>query len=44
MFEGITKGLSEAFKKLKKLSAGKLTADNMREGLREVRRCCSKRT
>lgn len=38
MFEGITKGLSEAFKKLRKLGAGKLTADNMREGLREVRR------
>jgi signal recognition particle subunit SRP54 len=35
MFEGITKSLSEAFKKFR---GGKLTADNIREGLREVRR------
>ncbi len=36
MFEGITKGLSEAFKKLR--GRGRLTADNIRDGLREVRR------
>src|SRR5947207_10722797 len=36
MFEGITRGLSEAFKKLR--GRGRLTADNIREGLREVRR------
>ncbi len=35
MFEGITRSLSEAFKKFK---GGKLTADNIKEGLREVRR------
>ncbi|MFO0803475.1 MAG: signal recognition particle protein [Gemmataceae bacterium] len=35
MFEGITRSLSEAFKKFR---GGKLTADNIREGLREVRR------
>ena len=36
MFEGITKGLSDAFKKLR--GRGRLTADNIRDGLREVRR------
>ena len=36
MFEGITRGLSEAFKKLR--GRGRLTAENIREGLREVRR------
>jgi signal recognition particle subunit SRP54 len=35
MFEGITKSLSEAFKKFR---GGKLTADNIRDGLKEVRR------
>jgi signal recognition particle subunit SRP54 len=35
MFEGITKSLSEAFKKFR---GGKLTAENVRDGLREVRR------
>ena len=35
MFEGITRNLSEAFKKFR---GGKLTADNIREGLLEVRR------
>src|SRR5260221_14458668 len=35
MFEGITRSLSEAFKKFR---GGKLTADNIKEGLREVRR------
>ena len=36
MFEGITRNLSEAFKKLR--GRGRLTADNIREGLREVKR------
>ncbi len=36
MFEGITRGLSDALKKLK--GRGRLSADNIREGLREVRR------
>jgi signal recognition particle subunit SRP54 len=36
MFEGMTKGLSEAFKKLR--GRGRLTEENIREGLREVRR------
>lgn len=36
MFEGITKGLSEALKKLR--GRGRLSADNIRDGLREVRR------
>lgn len=36
MFEGITRGLSEAFKKLR--GRGRLTPENIREGLREVRR------
>ncbi len=36
MFEGITKGLSDALKKLR--GRGRLTADNIRDGLREVRR------
>lgn len=36
MFEGITKGLSDAFKKLR--GRGRLSADNIRDGLREVRR------
>jgi signal recognition particle subunit SRP54 len=36
MFEGITRGLSDALKKLR--GRGRLTADNIREGLREVRR------
>ena len=35
MFEGITRSLGEAFKKFR---GGKLTADNIKEGLREVRR------
>src|SRR6478672_5429731 len=35
MFEGITRSLSEAFKKFR---GGKLTAENIKEGLREVRR------
>ena len=36
MFEGITKSLGEAFKKLR--GRGRLTAENVKEGLREVRR------
>ena len=36
MFEGITRGLSEAFKKLR--GRGRLTEDNIRDGLKEVRR------
>jgi signal recognition particle subunit SRP54 len=36
MFEGITRSLSDAFKKLR--GRGRLTAENIREGLREVRR------
>ncbi|MFO0938545.1 MAG: signal recognition particle receptor subunit alpha [Gemmataceae bacterium] len=36
MFEGMTKSLTEALKKLR--GRGRLTADNIREGLREVRR------
>jgi signal recognition particle subunit SRP54 len=36
MFEGVTRSLSEAFKKLR--GRGRLTADNIRVGLREVRR------
>jgi signal recognition particle subunit SRP54 len=36
MFEGITRGLSEAFKKLR--GRGRLSPENIREGLREVRR------
>ncbi|WP_439629541.1 signal recognition particle protein [Gemmata sp.] len=36
MFEGITRGLSDAFKKLR--GRGRLTPENVREGLREVRR------
>src|SRR5438477_5221215 len=36
MFEGITRGLGDALRKLK--GRGRLTADNIREGLREVRR------
>jgi signal recognition particle subunit SRP54 len=36
MFEGITRGLSDALKKLR--GRGRLTADNIRDGLREVRR------
>ncbi|MGL4421137.1 MAG: signal recognition particle receptor subunit alpha, partial [Gemmataceae bacterium] len=36
MFEGVTRGLSDAFKKLR--GRGRLTIENMREGLREVRR------
>ncbi len=36
MFEGITRGLSEALRKLR--GRGRLTPDNIREGLREVRR------
>ena len=36
MFEGITKGLSGALKSLR--GRGRLTADNIRDGLREVRR------
>ncbi len=36
MFEGITRSLGDAFKKLR--GRGRLTADNIREGLKEVRR------
>src|SRR5437899_7137192 len=36
MFEGIQKSLSDALKKMR--GRGRLTADNIREGLREVRR------
>src|SRR5947208_15647700 len=36
MFETVTRGLSDALKKLR--GRGRLTADNIREGLREVRR------
>lgn len=36
MFEGITRGLSDAFKKMR--GRGRLTVDNIRDGLREVRR------
>ncbi|MBX9626671.1 MAG: signal recognition particle protein [Gemmataceae bacterium] len=36
MFESVTKSLGEALKKLR--GRGRLTADNIREGLREVRR------
>ncbi len=36
MFEGITKSLGEALKKLK--GRGRLTAENVKDGLREVRR------
>ena len=36
MFEGITRGLSDALKKLK--GRGRLTPENIRDGLREVRR------
>ena len=36
MFEGITRGLSEAFKKLR--GQGRLTEANMQDGLREVRK------
>ena len=36
MFEGITRGLGDALKKLR--GRGRLTADNIREGLREVRK------
>jgi signal recognition particle subunit SRP54 len=36
MFEGITRNLGEAFKKLR--GRGRLTADNIKDGLREVRR------
>jgi signal recognition particle subunit SRP54 len=36
MFEGITKGLSDALKKLR--GRGRLTAENIKEGMREVRR------
>jgi signal recognition particle subunit SRP54 len=36
MFEGMTRNLGEALKKLR--GRGRLTADNIREGLREVRR------
>src|SRR6266436_3827530 len=36
MFEGIQRGLSEAFKKLR--GRGRLTEANVRDGLREVRR------
>ncbi len=36
MFEGITKGLADALKKLR--GRGRLSADNIRDGLREVRR------
>jgi signal recognition particle subunit SRP54 len=36
MFEGITKSLGEAFKKLR--GRGRLSAENIKEGLREVRR------
>ncbi|MFM8272402.1 MAG: signal recognition particle protein [Gemmata sp.] len=36
MFEGITKSLGEAFKKLR--GRGRLSAENVKDGLREVRR------
>jgi len=36
MFEGITRGLSDALKKLR--GRGRLTEENIRDGLREVRR------
>ena len=36
MFEGITRSLSDAFKRLR--GRGRLTADNVKDGLREVRR------
>ncbi len=36
MFEGITKSLGEAFKKFR--GRGRLTAENVKDGLREVRR------
>jgi signal recognition particle subunit SRP54 len=36
MFEGITRGLSDAFKKLR--GRGRLSPENIKEGLREVRR------
>src|SRR3954471_23977801 len=36
MFEGITRGLSEAFKKLR--GHGRLSEANMQDGLREVRK------
>src|SRR6059058_4771652 len=36
MFEGITRGLSEAFKKLR--GRGRITEANVQEGLREVRK------
>jgi signal recognition particle subunit SRP54 len=36
MFEGITRSLSDALKKMR--GRGRLTADNIRDGLREVRR------
>jgi signal recognition particle subunit SRP54 len=36
MFEGITRSLSDAFKKLR--GRGRLSVDNIKEGLREVRR------
>src|SRR3954470_8938557 len=36
MFEGIQRGLSEAFKKLR--GRGRITEANVREGLQEVRR------
>src|SRR5438270_1413058 len=36
MFEGITRGLSDAFKKLR--GRGRLTPENIKDGLREVRR------
>src|SRR5436305_2194109 len=36
MFEGIQKSLSDALKKMR--GRGRLTADNIREGMREVRR------
>jgi signal recognition particle subunit SRP54 len=36
MFEGITRGLSDAFKKLR--GRGRLTQENIKDGLREVRR------
>ena len=36
MFEGITKSLGDAFKKLR--GRGRLTAENVKDGLREVRR------
>ena len=36
MFEGMTRSLGDALKKLR--GRGRLTADNIREGMREVRR------